>query len=108
MLRYYVRILLDDTSHDVSRQSSHSEHGPGRLVALKGLEPRGEMPEPGRLLDNAIATELRLPGGSRSDHFPRVVHVALRIGSPRDREPHQLHCRGRFGAGAIRLSKHDG
>jgi hypothetical protein len=54
--------------------------------------------ERGRLVDDAQPGQLLGPRRDPRDHLDHVVHVALRVRAPRDREPHEVHRRRHLAA----------
>ena len=63
--------------------------------AAERLEPRREMPQLRRLLDDPVARQILGAGGDVRHDLDHVVDVALRVGASRDREPDQVR-RGRL------------
>ena len=107
--------LLADHVAEVERAVGAVEGGHAPIVAdardlpggsARGREARREVPQLGRLLDDAEAGQLLRPLRDRGAHLDHVVDVALRVGAARDREPDELHRRGALGAVGL-ASEHD-
>ncbi len=69
-------------------------------------EAGGEVPELRRLVHDAVAAERVLPRGHARDDLDDVVDVALGVGPPRDREPHEIERRRRLGAVGVATEHH--
>src|SRR5438876_10299843 len=70
------------------------------------FEARGEVPELRRLLDDAIAAELRRASGDGGNGLDDVVDVALRVRPARDGQAHQIQGGGRLAPVGV-AAEHD-